>query len=321
MKRSVEALVMIELVAVIVAMAILGLCGVARAQPVQQFSLSAATPRPGDVGVHLTLRSFDTTGAVLPARTEWTIRLPRGFSLDRSFLNARWLCDGRALRAALDARPTGQPFTQRLTDLKPLIRELGGSRATRHRAALANARACERGRLGGGVGVIDARNVLPLLNDPIPFVFSLFLSRGTIPGAIAGFTAIGAADPRSTIVGKFPVLAGVHAVVTENVVSDPTPDGLYGDKVVLDSGPINGFHVSIAEVHASLRSLRMRKGTCIASAGSGRCTHRLRTDVSLFQIPACPPSGHLSAQLFTAFPPPMPSLTTTLQVPCPRFVS
>lgn len=36
MKRSVEALVMMEMVAIIVAMAIAGLCGVARAEPVQQ---------------------------------------------------------------------------------------------------------------------------------------------------------------------------------------------------------------------------------------------------------------------------------------------
>ncbi|HZV72683.1 MAG TPA: hypothetical protein VFF79_03115 [Conexibacter sp.] len=44
MKRSAEALVMKEMVAIIVAMAIAGPCGVPRAEPVQEFGLSVPTP-------------------------------------------------------------------------------------------------------------------------------------------------------------------------------------------------------------------------------------------------------------------------------------
>jgi hypothetical protein len=320
MKRCIEALVMLEMVAVIVGMAIVGLCGIARAEPVQQFTIHVATPRPGDVGVDLELRFFDTTGAVPPSPTARTLRLPRGFSLDRRFLDPRWLCDGRALRAALDARPSAEPFVRRVADLKPFIRELARSRDRADRAALANARACERGRLGAATGVIDARRALPVLQDPIPFGVSVFLGRGTIPGAIASITALAAAEPGSAVVRKYPVVEGVHAVEIDNFVFDPTPDGVYGDAVVFRTGPINGFDVSIAELHAHLRGLRMRARTCVRSDHSGRCTRRLRAGVQLFRLPACPSSGRLSAELFTAFAPPPASLATTVSEPCPRYL-
>jgi hypothetical protein len=321
MKRSIEALVVLEMVAVIVAMAIVGLCGIARAEPVQQFAFEVKTPRPGDVSVRIRLRAYDTTGLVPPTPTEWSLRLPTGVEVDRAFLRGRWFCNGTALRDALDRHPSGVPFNDRIADLGPFIRELERSHAKRDRAALANARTCERARLGGGSGVIDARNALPVLVDPIPFGFSMFLSRGTVPGAIVGFTILGAADERAPIVRRYPVVAGVHAVETENLVSDPTPDGLYGSKVVIDTGPINGFQVSIAEVRAHLHSLRLRRGTCLRSSRAGRCTRRQPADAWLFHIPSCPPSGHLSTQLFSAFEPPTPSLTTTLELPCPRYAS
>ena len=100
----------------------------------------------------------------------------------------------------------------------------------------------------------------------------------------------------------------------------PTPDGLYGYKVVFRVGPLNGFDVSRAEVHVRLHALRMRKGTCTSSDRHGRCVRRLRSAVSLFRLPACPVAGRLTGQLLTAFAPPAPSLTTRLLVPCPRYV-
>jgi hypothetical protein len=318
MKRCLEARAIPF--AAIVAIAVAGFGAVAQAQPAQEFQMQVATPHPGDVRVRVTVRSFDTTGAVPLTPTELAIRLPRGFALDRPLLDARWLCDGRALRAALEAHPTGQPFTDRLKDLRPLMRTLARSRSKRARAALAAARACERGRLGGGVGVIDARRALPTLGDPIPFVFSMFLSRGAVPGAIAGLTSIGAADPRSAVVRAFPVVGGVYAVLTESFVADPTPDGLYGVKLIHPTGPINGFQLSLAEVHARLRSLQARKGTCARADRRGRCVRRLHADASLFQLPPCPASGLLSAELVETFPPPSPTLTTPVQQACPRFV-
>jgi hypothetical protein len=321
MKRSVEALVIVEMVAVIVAMAIVGLCGVARAEPAQQFSFQVKTPRPGDLSVHVRLQAYDTTGVVPPTPTEFTMRLPSGVGVDEAFLHGDFFCNGIALRDALDAHPSGVEFTDRLANLEPFIRELERSHAKRDRAALPIAQACERARLGGGTGLIDARDALRVLTDPIPVRYSMFLSRGTIPGAILGFTVIGSADERAPIVRRYPVVAGVHAVLTENLVDDPTPDGLYGKKIVIYSGPINGFQVSIAEVDLRVRGLRLRKGECLRRGRGGRCVRRQRADASLFTIPRCPASGHLSAELFSAFPPPTPSLRSTLELPCPQYTS
>jgi hypothetical protein len=321
MKRSIEALVIVPLLLAIVAMAVLGLVGIARAEPVQQFAFQLTSPRPDDVAVRVLLRRFDTTGAVPPTPTALSMRLPRGVAVNRAFLTPRYLCDGRALRDALDARPSGMPFTQRIAHLDAFARELARSHARRDRAVLPNVLACERGRLGSGTGVIDARDAIAVLTDPIPIGFSMFLSRGTLPGAVAGMTILGAADERAPIVRRYPVVAGVHAVEIENFISDPTPDGLYGLELVIHTGPINGFQVSLAEVDARARSLVLRRGTCLARGHGGRCVRRQRSDTSLFTVPRCPASGHYSAQLLTTYPPPTPGATTTLEVPCPRYVS
>jgi hypothetical protein len=321
MKRSIDALVIVPMLLVIAVMAILGLSGIARAAPVQQFAFQVESPRVDDLVVRLHIRRFDTTGAVPPTPTEFMLRLPRGVQLNRAFLTPRFLCDGTALRDALDARPSATPFTRRIAHLDAFVRELQRSGTRRDRAELPNVRACARGRIGGGSGLIDARDAIAVLTDPIPVRFSIFLSRGAHPGAIAGFTVIGAADERSAIVRRYPVVAGVHAVMTEDIVRDPTPDGLYGLKLAIYTGPVNGFHVSIAEVDARARSLVVRRGTCLARGGGGRCARRQGADASLFEVPPCPASGHYSAQLLSAYPPPTPPLTTTLEVPCPRYTS
>ena len=169
-------------------------------------------------------------------------------------------------------------------------------RAQRHAGATApRSRTCAHAarRLGGGTGLIDARDALRALDEPVPFGFSIFLSRGTIPGAVAAFTVLGSADERAPIVRRYPVVAGVHAVVTENLVSDPTPDGLYGKKLVIYTGPINGFQVSIAEVDATVRTLRIRKGECVRVGRGGRCERRQRADATLFDGAEMPRVGAL----------------------------
>lgn len=321
MKRSIEALVIVPLLLAIVAMAVLGVCGIAHAVPVQQFAFQLTSPRPDDLAVRLLLRRFDTSGGVPPTPTELSLRLPRGVALNRAFLTSRYLCDGRALRDALDAHPSGTPFNARVAHLDAFARELARSHAKRDRAALANVRACERGRLGGGTGVIDARDAIAVLTDPIPFGISIFLSRPTMPGAVAAIAVVGAADERAPIVRRYPVVAGVHAVEVEHFVPDPTSDGLYGLKLEIHTGPINGFQVSIAEVDARVHTLVLRRGTCLARGRGGRCVRRQRADASLFAVPRCPASGHYSAQLFSAYAPPIPAVTTTLEVPCPRYAS
>src|SRR5215218_6767507 len=100
MKRSAEALVFLPMLLAIAAMAILGLSGIARAEPVQQFSFQVMSPRAADLTATMHLRRFDTTGLVPPTPTEFTMRLPRGVEVNRAFLNSRYQCDGPALRDA-----------------------------------------------------------------------------------------------------------------------------------------------------------------------------------------------------------------------------
>ncbi len=310
---------MLLVVAVVVACA-LAAAVAALAAPVQQFDLQVRSPHPdGQVAVRLQLRAYDTTGAVPPEPTSLYLRLPAGVAVRRQFLTSHWFCDGPALRDALDRHPSGIPFTQRIEDLEPFIRSLAHDTSKAGRAALANARVCERARLGGGTGLIDARDVTPVLADPIPVKFTEFLSRGTAPGSVMGFTILGAAIENAPIVHRFPVVAGVHAAITDSLVSDPTPDGLYGYKLVFDTGPISGFKVSIAEADTTVHGLELAKGACLRRDRHGRCRARQRADTYLFGAPACPSSGQLSALMFSSYAAPTPSITTTLQLPCPRF--
>lgn len=303
----------------VLTVAVLLAASAARAQPVQQASLQLTAARPGGpITLHLFERYFDTTGAVPPAITTFYARLPTGLTLRRQLLNARYYCNGPALRYALDTRPTGAPFAERVANLKPFIRSLAHSRSKADLAALATARACDRARVGGGTAEIDARSLSPVLSELIPARFSGFLSRGTVPGAIAGVAILGSADMRGSLVRRFPVIAGLHAVVMANFLNDPTPDRRYGYRVLLPTGPINGLNVSIAEARATVPGITIRKGTCIRTGRGGRCRARQRTDLSWITLASCPPAG-LSALLVTGFAPPTPSITTTLQVPCPQF--
>lgn len=308
------------LLAVVAVTAAAGICAAAFAQPAQQLSFhwANATSR-SKVTFEFTLQTYDTTGAVPPPLTDYYVRLPRGASVRRQFLVARYRCNGQALRDALDAHPSTIPFTQQIADLRPFIRSLAHSSSRADRAARANATVCERARVGGGTAQIDARRVTPVLSDLVPVRFAVFLSRGTAPGSIDGFAILGAAEESSPIVHRFPVLAGVHAALVGSILNDPTPDGLYGYKLLLPKGPINGLDVSIAEVSAAIHGLTIPKGTCLKRNGRGRCTARQRTELDSFVLPRCSPSGLFYAQLFAGYAPPTPSVTTTIRVPCPTF--
>ena len=152
MRRFSEVLVVVPMIVVIVAMAVFGMVGVARAEPVEQFAFEVTGLDPGDFTVHLHLRRFDTTGAVPPTPTAFELRLPAGVRLNPALLTPRYRCDGAALRDALDARPSGTPFNARVAHLDAFARELARSHTKRARAALANVRACERGRVGAAAG-------------------------------------------------------------------------------------------------------------------------------------------------------------------------
>lgn len=100
----------------------------------------------------------------------------------------------------------------------------------------------------------------------------------------------------------------------------PTPDGLYGLKMLLPTGPIAGFDVSVAEIDVQVRGIKPATGTCLRSGHRGRCTRRRPSHLYSFVVPQCPPADSLSALMFTGYAPPAPSLTTASRLPCPRFV-
>lgn len=310
---------------------LLGLAGlalaapaVAEAVPVNQFNFQLTNIKPGG---RFTLifrgQTFDTTGAVPPAPTANYLRIPKGAVLRREFLNARYFCNGPKLRTDIDTMDfSGTPFTKRIQNLKPFIRMLRHTKGAAARRSLANALACDRGRIGGGTARIDARNVSPVLDRLINVTFATFLSRPTEHGAIAGFAVLGAADENQEIVKRrtFEVLTGVHAALSANFVNDPTPDGVYGYRLDLPRGDVNGFRVSIAELNAITNGLTLPKGTCLKTNRKGKCVKRQKRTDFWFTTPPCPPSGLFSFQEFFGYADASLNSTNTIQLACPKFI-
>ncbi len=298
---------------------------VAQAEPVSQFSFQVTNIKPGG---RFTLlfhaQTFDTTGGVPPSPTSNYLRIPKGATLRREFLNRRFYCNGVLLRNSIDRMDfSGVPFTKRILNLKPFIADLKRhGRSAAAKRALANAQVCDRARIGGGTARIDARGVSPKLDRLIDVTFATFFSRATVRGAVAGFAVLGAADEDQEIVKRrtFEVLTGVHAALSANFVNDPTPDGLYGYRLDLPRGEVNGFRVSIAELNATTNGLTLKKGECLKRSASGRCRKRLRRTLFWFNIPPCPPSGLFSFEEFFGYDDPALNTTKTVQLTCPRFI-
>jgi hypothetical protein len=297
---------------------------VAQAEPVSNFSFQVTDIKPGG---RFTLlfhaQTFDTTGGVPPSPTEFYLRIPKGATLRREFLNRRFFCDGPRLRTDIDLMDfSGTPFTRRILNLKPFIRMLSRQRGRAARRALANAQACDRGRIGGGTARVDARGVSARLDRLIDVTFATFFSRPTKPGAVAGFAILGAADEDQEIVKRrtFEVLTGVHAALNANFVNDATADGLYGYRLDLPRSEVNGLRVSLAEINATTRGLTLKRGECLKRNARGRCVKRQRRTLFWFTIPPCPSSGAFSIQQSYTYADPALNDTQTIQITCPRFI-
>ncbi|HEV7773617.1 MAG TPA: hypothetical protein VGO48_10065 [Conexibacter sp.] len=298
---------------------------VAQAEPVNQFNFQVTDIKPGGrftLLFHAT--TFDTTGGVPPTPTANYLRIPKGATLRREFLNRRYFCDGPKLRTDIDTMDfSGTPFTKNVQNLKPFIRRLShNARSTRAKKALANAQTCDRARIGGGTVRVDARGFSPKLDDLIRGTFAVFFSKGSRPGAVAGFTVLGAADEDQEIVKRrtFEVLTGVHVALNADFFNDPTPDGLFGYRLDLPPGDVNGIKVSLAELNVTTRGLTLLKGTCLKQNARGRCVKRQGRSLFWFTIPPCPASGKFSFQEFFGYEPPIPNSTNTVQFACPRFI-
>lgn len=311
------------LVIAVAALAVLGSASASPAEPVQQFSFQLTKLKPNGIfTIIFQARTFDTTGAPPPELLSNYLRLPAGATLRPEFLNKRFYCDGKALRDTLDRHleDSGHPFTKRVANLKEFIQKLKRSKDKADKRALPNVETCDRARVGTGTAQIDARASIPVLDQLIPSSFSLFFSKPTVKGAIAGFTVVGAADEGSPITKKYPIVAGVHVALTANFINDPSPDGVYGYKLQLPSSNVNGFKVSIAELRVVNTGLTLKKGTCLKQGKGGRCVKKQKKTVFWFTQPACPASGKLSFLSFYHYVAPQPDITQTFELPCPKFL-
>jgi hypothetical protein len=298
---------------------------VVQATPVSQFSFQVTNIKPGG---RFTLlfhaQVFDTTGGVPPSPTSNYLRLPKGATLRREFLNKRYYCDGPKLRDDINTLDfSGVPFTKRVQNLKPFIANLkrhAGS--ARVKKALANAQTCDRVKIGSGTVKVDGRGITPKLDQLIRGTFVVFFSKATEPGAVAGFTVLGAADEDQEIVKRrtYDVLTGVHVALNANFVNDPTPDGVYGYRLDLPRSEVNGLRVSLAEINATTNGLTLKKGACLKRNAKGRCVKRQRRTLFWFTIPPCPPSGMFSFEQFYGYDDPALNSTRTVQLTCPKFI-
>ena len=315
----------VTLLVLAIAGLVLSVPAVAMAEPVNLFNFQVTNIKPGG---RFTLlfhaQSFDSTGGVPPSPTANYLRIPKGATLRREFLNRRFYCNGPKLRTDIDTMDfSGTPFTKRVQNLTPFIAYLRKhGRSARAKKALANAQTCQRARIGSGTVQVDARGFSPKLDRLIRGTFVVFFSKATRPGAVAGFTVLGAADENQEIVKRrsFEVLTGVHAALSANFVNDPTPDGLYGYRLDLPRGDVNGFRVSIAELNAITNGLTLPKGTCLKTNRKGRCVKRQKRTDFWFTTPPCPPSGIFSFQEFFGYADSSLNSTNTIQLACPKFI-
>jgi hypothetical protein len=300
------------------ALAAVGGLAVAQAEPIQQFAFRLVNIKSdGRFTLLFTSRTFDTTGAVPPPLTEDYIRIPAGATLRKEFRNKRYYCNGEQLRLDLDNRATGKDFSSRVANLEPFIKSLSKSKAKADKRALANAQTCDRARIGGGTAMVDARNLVAVLDQLIPSHFSIFTAKPA-HGAVGGFVVLGAADQSSPLVRKYAIVGDVHVALHANFYNEPT--GPYGYKLELPVGAINGVNVSIAELHVTTFGLTLKKGTCLTTNAKGRCTKKQKKTVFWFTTPKCPASGQFSFLSFFGYPAPTASITKTTTVPCPKFL-
>ncbi|MFY9579267.1 MAG: hypothetical protein WAQ33_08070 [Gaiellaceae bacterium] len=314
------------LLLVIAALLVAPVVGVVQAEPVNQFSFLLKNTKPdGRFTLIFFARSFDRSGGVPPRLLSNYLRLPAGAKLNRAFLNKRWYCDGRRLRDSIDRdlAGSGTPFADRVERLPVFIRRLARRphRSRRDLRDLANARTCLKAKIGHGTAEVDARATIPALDQLVPSKFSIFFSRPMIEGGIAGFTVVGAADVHSDapIVKKYPIVGAVHVALNANFVNDPTPDGLYGYKLVLPESSVNGLEVSIAQLRVVNTGLTILKGTCLKERRDGRCARRQKRTAFWFTRPRCPTSGRISFLSFYDYVDPQPDITQTFSLACPRF--
>ena len=228
----------------------------------------------------------------------------------KEFKKKQYYCDAKKLVDQVRMDKGSGRFT-------PYMNNLLRGKPTPPKNAKSLIKTCRYARIGTGRVLVDAR---PYAADPIPADLMMFWTKPE-KGAAATFSIVGIPDDRVPIVANNKTIRETTPVINASFYDDPTPDGLYGYKLVLPTGPINGIQISVAEVHVTTTGLTLRKKkvTC-AKRGHGKCVKKKvkKTNIFWFTQPPCPASGQLSFQAFYGYES-APDQTKTITIPCPKF--
>jgi hypothetical protein len=267
-------------------LAFICLVAVAQAAVVHDFSVELRDVKSyGAATLHLTEKTYDTTGAVPPATLSGTAWLPKGISIRPQFLKKPYVCDLRKLNE------TKEPSV------------------------------CRQARIGRGKALIDIR---PLLAEPFPVNLQIFLAKATTKGAVASYAVFGIPDQRAPVVKNNPGIRDTRAVLIGTIFNDPTPDGLYGYRME-DRFTQIGIKFRVAEAELTMQGLTIQKRvrTCARPPGrrsGSRCGKTKSKVKRIFWVtaPDCPASRKLSWKADLRLEGGI-SLSTVRETPCPRF--
>jgi hypothetical protein len=273
---------------------------VAVAEPVQQFSVQLKDlTADGRYSVVYTSNAFDTTGEAPPALNEASLRLAKGMTIRKEFLKPDRLCDIAKFTGYLfQKRPKGTSYAKAVDDFPK-----GSARIERQlpKSARPIVSTCRDTFLGRGTAVVDGR---PRYPAPIPAKFSLFLTKPTAKGAIAGIGVVSHYDKTSPIAVNELRYTLLQPIFVLNVFNDPTPDGLYGYRVRLLTERTSGFRFSVAELRVESKGIVGR-------------TSRGPKDFWATP-PTCPSSGEVPFKAEFEYVGGLKGVTA-IKVPCPRF--
>jgi hypothetical protein len=246
-----------------------------------------------------TSNAFDTTGDPPPPLTDAILRLAKGMSIKPEFLRPNRLCDtGKFTGFLYQNRPAGVSYAQMVDVLPAGLGRIERRVTPTARAIVAT---CRKAFLGRGTATVDAR---PLYPNLIPARFSIFLTKPTAKGAIAGIGVVSHYDRSSPIAINEPRYTLLQPIFTLNVFNDPTPDGLYGYRVKLLTERTAGFRFSVAELRVESQGITARTGR--------------RTSDFWANPPTCPASGKVPFRADFRYVNGLRS-STVVHVPCPRF--
>ncbi len=272
----------------------------ALAEPVQQFSIQLKDlTADGRYSVVYTSNAFDSTGEAPPALEEASLRLAKGMTIRPEFRKPDRLCDTAKLAGYLFQNvPKGSTYAQVL-DAFPSNSARIEKRVTK--TARATVVTCRKAFLGRGTTVVDGR---PRYPAPIPAKFSLFLTKPTAKGALAGIGVLSHYDKTSPIAVNELRYTVLQPIFTLNVFNDPTPDGLYGYRVRLLTERTSGFRFSVAE-------LRVESKGIVGPGSRGRSTFWATP-------PKCPASGEVPFKAEFKYVGGQAN-SISIKVPCPKF--